>query len=194
VSAFAFWKTAHILSAAVILGTGFGIAFFTWFGYRGALRSRDIGALRVVLRLTVIADACFTAPAVVFQAASGVVLMNALGWPWVSAWSIAVWALFLLAGRLLAAGALHPGAPEPRGKSGRLGRRAPGLVLRLVPALVRARSASVRGGNCDLLADDREAARRDERLSASWVGIDSDSVSPRSKSAQAADMLTRISG
>jgi uncharacterized membrane protein len=98
VSAFAFWKTAHILSAAVILGTGFGIAFFTWFGYRGALRSRDIGALRVVLRLTVIADACFTAPAVVFQAASGVVLMNALGWPWVSAWSIAVWALFLLAG------------------------------------------------------------------------------------------------
>ena len=27
-------KVAHIVSAAVILGTGAGIAFFTWFGYR----------------------------------------------------------------------------------------------------------------------------------------------------------------
>lgn len=95
---FAFWKTAHILSAAILFGTGFGIAFFTWFGYRGAMRSRDIGALRSVLRLTVIADACLTAPAVAFQAVSGVVLMNHLGWALASAWSIAVWALFLLAG------------------------------------------------------------------------------------------------
>jgi len=39
-----------------------------------------------------------TAPAVAFQAVSGVVLMNHLGWPLVSAWSVAVWALFLLAG------------------------------------------------------------------------------------------------
>jgi uncharacterized membrane protein len=97
-TAYAFWKIAHILSAAIIFGTGFGIAFFTWFGYRGAMRSRDIGALRSVLRLTVIADACLTAPAVVFQAASGVVLMNYLGWPPASAWSTAVWGLFLLAG------------------------------------------------------------------------------------------------
>jgi len=98
VTAFAFWKTAHILSAAIVFGTGLGIAFFCWFGYRNALRSRDIGALRSALRLTVIADACFTAPAIVFQALSGVVLMNYLGWPLVSAWSIAVWTLFLLAG------------------------------------------------------------------------------------------------
>ncbi len=97
-SAFAFWKTAHVLSAAVVFGTGLGIAFFCWFSYQNATRSRDIGALRSALRLTVIADACLTAPAVVFQAVSGIVLMNLLGWPLVSAWSIAVWALFLLAG------------------------------------------------------------------------------------------------
>lgn len=97
-TAFAFWKTAHILSAAIIFGTGLGIAFFTWFGYRRAIRSRDIGPLRSVLRLTVIADACLTAPAIAFQAVSGVVLMNHLGWALVSAWSVAVWALFLLAG------------------------------------------------------------------------------------------------
>jgi uncharacterized membrane protein len=32
-AAYTFWKTAHILSAAVLFGTGLGIAFFCWFGY-----------------------------------------------------------------------------------------------------------------------------------------------------------------
>ena len=91
-------KIAHILSAAVILGTGFGIAFFTWFGYRSALRTGEISVLRAILRLTVIADAFLTAPAVAFQAASGVALMLIYGWPLLTPWSIAVWSLFLLAG------------------------------------------------------------------------------------------------
>ena len=91
-------KAAHVLSAAVIFGTGLGIAFFTWFGYRSAMRAGALEALRSTLRLTVIADACLTAPAVVFQALSGVILMNAYGWPHLSAWSLAVWSLFLLAG------------------------------------------------------------------------------------------------
>ena len=91
-------RSAHIVSAAVIFGTGFGIAFFTWFGYRSATRAGDIGALRLVLRYTVVADACFTAPAVAFQAASGLALMKAYSWPMLSPWAIAVWALFLLAG------------------------------------------------------------------------------------------------
>lgn len=97
-TAYALWKTLHVLSAAVILGTGFGIAFFTWFGYRGALRSKDLGALRTVLRLTVIADACLTAPAIAFQAGSGLVLVNQAGWAQWSPWSVAAWSLFLLAG------------------------------------------------------------------------------------------------
>ena len=91
-------KAAHVLSAAVIFGTGLGIAFFTWFGYRRAMRGGAVEALRSTLRLTVIADACLTAPAVAFQAASGAILMNAHGWPLSSAWSIAVWSLFVLAG------------------------------------------------------------------------------------------------
>jgi len=96
--ALSLWKTAHIVSAAILFGTGLGIAFFCWFGTRGALRRGEIGALREVLRLTVVADTVFTAPAVVFQAVSGVVLMRLLGWPFVSAWSIAVWTLFILTG------------------------------------------------------------------------------------------------
>ena len=97
-SAHELWKTAHILSGAVIFGTGLGIAFFCWFGYRGAMRSGDIGALRSVLRLTVLADAWFTAVAVAFQAATGLRLMAFLGWSFTSAWSIAVWQLFAIAG------------------------------------------------------------------------------------------------
>jgi uncharacterized membrane protein len=91
-------KAAHVLSAAVIFGTGIGIAFFTWFGYRGAVRGGSVEALRSTLRLTVIADAWLTAPAVVFQMVSGVALMDAQGWPLLSAWSIAVWSLFFVAG------------------------------------------------------------------------------------------------
>ncbi len=96
--AYEVWKTAHILSAAVLFGTGMGIAFFCWFGYRSALRSGDIGALRQALRLTVTADAFFTAPAVVFQAVSGLVLMKLHGWPTVSVWSLTVWSLYAFVG------------------------------------------------------------------------------------------------
>jgi uncharacterized membrane protein len=97
-SALEVWKTAHILSAAILFGTGLGIAFFCWFGSRGAMRSGEIGTLRTVLRLTVIADAWLTAPAVAFQAMSGLALMRSLGWPLVSSWSIAVWCLYGLVG------------------------------------------------------------------------------------------------
>jgi uncharacterized membrane protein len=94
----AFWKTAHILSATVLFGSGLGTAFFCWFGYRGAMRDGDVAALRAVLRLTVMADAALTAPAVIFQAASGLVLMGGLGWPYLSPWSLAVWSLFVFVG------------------------------------------------------------------------------------------------
>jgi uncharacterized membrane protein len=96
--AIVFWKTAHILSAAILFGTGLGIAFFCWFAYRGALRTGEIAPLRAVLRLTVIADACFTAPAAVFQAVSGIVLIRLLGWTLASPWAVTVIALFVLVG------------------------------------------------------------------------------------------------
>jgi uncharacterized membrane protein len=34
--AYLFWKTAHVISAAILFGTGLGIAFFAWSGYRRA--------------------------------------------------------------------------------------------------------------------------------------------------------------
>ena len=92
------WKTAHIVSAAILFGGGLAIAFFCWLGYRSAMRGGGIAALRATLRLTVVADACLTAHAVVFQAASGLILVNVLGWPYLSPWSMATWALFLFVG------------------------------------------------------------------------------------------------
>jgi uncharacterized membrane protein len=92
------WKTAHVLSATVLFGTGLGIAFFCWFSYRGAMKTGEIAVLRSALRWTVLADAWLTAPAVVFQAVSGVVLMGLLGWPLGSPWADAVWSLFAFVG------------------------------------------------------------------------------------------------
>lgn len=93
-----FWKTAHVLSAAILFGTGLGIAFFAWFGYRRALRVGEMDGLRTVLRLTVIADFCFTAPAVVFQLVSGIMLMRLDGWSPSSPWALTVVVLFTAVG------------------------------------------------------------------------------------------------
>ncbi len=94
------WKTMHIISASILFGTGLGIAFFAWFGYRHALRVGEIEGLKTVLRITVIADLCFTAPAVVFQLLSGVVLIHIAGWALYSPWSITTFGLFFLVGLL----------------------------------------------------------------------------------------------
>lgn len=96
--AYLIWKTAHIVSAAVLFGTGIGIAFFAWFGYRLAMKTEAIEGLRVVLRLTVVGDLCFTAPAVVFQAVSGLVLMHLNGMPLFTHWSETVFALYVAVG------------------------------------------------------------------------------------------------
>lgn len=98
IDAYTVWKTLHVISAAILFGTGLGIAFFAWFGYRQALRMGEIGALRSVLRLTVIADTVFTAPAVVFQLVSGIVLMRINAWPFTTVWAITVLSLFVLVG------------------------------------------------------------------------------------------------
>jgi uncharacterized membrane protein len=94
------YRLLHVLSAAVLFGTGLGIAFFAWFGYRRALAIGQIDGLRTVLQLTVIADACFTAPAVLLQFVSGIVLMRLNGWSLASPWFLTVLGLFVLVGAL----------------------------------------------------------------------------------------------
>ena len=87
-------KWLHILSSVLMVGTGFGSAFYLFF----ANRSGNVAAQAVVSRLVVRADTWFTTPAVVFQPLSGVWLAHMAGWPLTTPWIVATFALYALAG------------------------------------------------------------------------------------------------
>ena len=87
-------KMVHILSAVVVTGTGAGIAFFMLM----ASRTSNIHALAITARHVVLADWLFTAPAVVSQFISGLLLMNLLGYSFTSTWFYLVISLFLFIG------------------------------------------------------------------------------------------------
>ena len=87
-------KWAHILSSIVLLGTGFGSAYFMFF----ANRSRDVAAQAVVARLVVRADWWFTSPTVIIQPATGLWLTQMAGIPLSTPWLAASLVLFVLAG------------------------------------------------------------------------------------------------
>jgi uncharacterized membrane protein len=91
-------KWLHLIGASILLGTGLGIAFFAWFGYRRAMKEGSIGLLRGVLVLTVIADAVFTATAAIVQPLTGYFLWRASGDSWRSPWIAAVLTLYVFVG------------------------------------------------------------------------------------------------
>jgi uncharacterized membrane protein len=73
---------AHIVGAAVLLGTGAGIAFFM---LRAHL-TRDVAVIAGVARIVVTADFVFTATAVVAQPVTGFLLARLLGYPVFDGW------------------------------------------------------------------------------------------------------------
>lgn len=87
-------KLLHILGAIVLIGTGGGIAFFMWMAYR----SKNIPAIAVTAKHVVLADWLFTAPAVLAQLVTGIMLMQTLGYTFDSPWFLAVITLFALIG------------------------------------------------------------------------------------------------
>jgi uncharacterized membrane protein len=84
----------HILGAAVLLGTGLGIAFNFWLALRGA----DVAFIAAAARATVIADFVFTLPAVVLQPVTGIALALGVGYSLFSPWIVYSTILYLLAG------------------------------------------------------------------------------------------------
>lgn len=77
-------KLIHILSATLMIGTGFGSAFYLFFTYKRAQAS----TVKEVLKLVILADTIFTTPSVVIQLITGVMLSNLMGltytnWFWV---------------------------------------------------------------------------------------------------------------
>ncbi len=85
-------KWAHVVSSTVLFGMGAGIAFF----FVRAQRTGDVRIIAAVAREVVIADAIFTASAVVLQPATGLAMVRLAGYPlsmpWLR-WSIALYVL-----------------------------------------------------------------------------------------------------
>lgn len=87
-------KWLHIMSSVLLVGTGFGTAFYLFY----ANRSGSVQAIAVISRLVVRADTWFTTPAAVFQPLSGWWLMKQAGWSFGTGWIAASIGLFLLTG------------------------------------------------------------------------------------------------
>jgi uncharacterized membrane protein len=86
-------KTIHILSAAVLFGTGLGTAFFLWRAHAPGNESGRLAAVRT----TVLADWIFTTPAVVLQPLTGAWLIVRVGIQWNDFWLAATYGLYTLA-------------------------------------------------------------------------------------------------
>jgi len=84
----------HVIGAAVLLGTGAGIAFFMVMAHR----SGDAASIAHVASTVVIADFLFTATAVVSQPVTGALLMVRQGWPLTTSWIAAALGLYLVIG------------------------------------------------------------------------------------------------
>ncbi|MFN3522619.1 MAG: DUF2269 family protein [Phenylobacterium sp.] len=88
------FKLAHIIGAAVLLGTGAGIAFFMLMAHR----TGDARTVAAVARIVVIADYVFTATAVVAQPITGLLLAHEAGYPLSSGWIVVSIGLYLWTG------------------------------------------------------------------------------------------------
>ncbi len=115
-------KVAHVIGAAVLLGTGAGIAFFMLMAHR----ARDPALIAHTAGVVVLADTVFTASAVILQPVTGAALAHLAGYPLWSGWIAWSLALYVLTGlcwlpvvwiqlrlRDLAREAVATGAPLP---------------------------------------------------------------------------------
>lgn len=87
-------KALHIIGAAVLLGTGAGIAFFMLMSHR----TGDARLVAHTAGVVVIADTLFTATAVVLQPISGLALAKLAGYPLASGWVAVSLALYVFVG------------------------------------------------------------------------------------------------
>jgi uncharacterized membrane protein len=87
-------KWAHIVSSTVLFGMGAGIAFF----FARAHKTGDVRVIAAVGRDVVIADAIFTASAVVLQPLTGVGMALLAGFPFSAGWLRWSIVLYLLIG------------------------------------------------------------------------------------------------
>jgi uncharacterized membrane protein len=87
-------KYLHIIGAAVLLGTGAGIAFFLLLAHR----TGDVALVAGVARMVVVADFLFTATAVVTQPITGALLAWQMGYSLWDGWIVLSILLYLFTG------------------------------------------------------------------------------------------------
>lgn len=87
-------RLAHVIGAAVLLGTGAGIAFFMLM----AVRTRNPGLIAHVAQSVVVADTLFTATAVVVQPVTGYLLARQTGWDLDEGWILMSFGLYVVTG------------------------------------------------------------------------------------------------
>lgn len=87
-------KWIHILSSVLLVGTGFGSAFYMFM----VNRSSNVHAIAVVTRNVVRADWWFTTPTIVIQPITGYLMVNLLGYSWSETWLWLTLILYLVAG------------------------------------------------------------------------------------------------
>jgi uncharacterized membrane protein len=89
-----FLKFLHIIGAAVLLGTGIGIAFFMLMAHLNGKPA----IIAAVARIVVIADFLFTATALVAQPVTGVLLARIVGYSLLEGWIALSIILYVFAG------------------------------------------------------------------------------------------------
>jgi uncharacterized membrane protein len=87
-------RLAHVIGAAVLFGTGAGIAFFMVMAHR----TRDPRLVAHVAGTVVVADLVFTATAVILQPITGYLLARVVGWPLAEGWILLSLALYVVTG------------------------------------------------------------------------------------------------
>lgn len=87
-------KWLHIISSMLLVGTGFGSAFYLYF----INRTRNVQAIAAVSRLVVRADFWFTIPAVIIQPVTGFFLATLAGYSLTQTWLVWTFVLYVLAG------------------------------------------------------------------------------------------------
>jgi len=87
-------KWLHVIGAAVLLGTGAGIAFFMAMAHR----TRNPALIAHTASIVVVADLLFTASAVVIQPITGVMLARQMGWSLTEPWLASSMGLYVLTG------------------------------------------------------------------------------------------------
>jgi len=87
-------KIIHIISAAILMGTGLGIAFFM---YRSKFTD-DLHQKYYAASNTVLADFLLTTPAVIIQPLTGFWLIWTMGYPWNAPWLLTSYVLYGLIG------------------------------------------------------------------------------------------------